>query len=382
MSGGRGPSRGTLFFAAAFLLLVPRAGKAASVSVTLQRIDVSALPDVRLYFSVNDAAGNSVLGLTDRELAVLCDGTAQKITSLQSALQGGESLAVALLFDRSGSMKAALDRTKDAAVGFIRRLSVDDRVAVVSFDDQVKVEAPLSADKAAAERAVRGIPLGQDTVLYEAIEEALGLFENVATKRQAIIVLSDGIDTKSRRKLEDVIASAKTHSVPLYALSQGAKVKRDVLTSLAVETGGLFFEADRPEDLLALYQKIGEQLQNQYILVFRPAFGVDEMWHKLEIRHAPAAGPPSSVMREFIASTGPGVSASTVGRLERRLRERDLTLWAGGGAAVGLLLGLLLVTLLKTLRPDLRLGLGAWLGVLILTLILGGLVGVILQSFP
>jgi VWFA-related protein len=321
--------------------------------------------------------------LTGRELQILCDGAPQAISSLQSAIQGGESLAAALLFDRSGSMKKALDRTKEAAADFIRRLSVDDQVAVISFDQTVKVESPLSADKAAGERAVRGIPIGQDTALYDAIGEALGLLKGVATKRQAVVVLSDGIDTKSRRKMDEVIAAAKTQGVPLYTISQAEKVKREVLTSLAVETGGAFFAADRPEDLLALYQKIAERLQNQYLLIFRPTFGRDENWHKLEIRHGTSpASAPASAVREFIASSGPGVSASTVGRLERRLRERHLAVWAGGGAVLGFLLGFFLLVLLKTLRSDLRLRFWAWLGVLVLTVLLGGLVGVILGSLP
>ncbi|MBM3294892.1 MAG: VWA domain-containing protein [Candidatus Aminicenantes bacterium] len=367
---------------AAVVFFLPRPAVAEAVSVSLQRIDLSALPDIRLYFSVGDLQGNSILGLTERELALLCDGAPQKVVSLHSALQGGESLSVALLFDRSGSMMSALDRTKDAAVDFIRRLSRDDEVAVVSFDHTIRVEAPLAPDKAAGEKAVRAIPLGLNTSLFDAIEVALGLLKNRSTKRQAVVILSDGIDTRSRRTKEEVLAQAKSQGVPLYTIGQGAKLRRDVLGVLASESGGLFFEADGPEDLLALYQKIGERLQNQYVLVFRPAFGVDEKWHTLEIRYAPSTSPPASTSREFIASSGPGVSASTLDQLERRLRERERIVWAGGGAAAGLLLGLLLMALLKTLRSDLRLGFGAWLGVIFLASVLGGLVGVILKSFP
>jgi VWFA-related protein len=372
----------TALLAAGLLGLVPGPARAAAFSVTLQRIDLSGLPDVRLYFSVTDDRGNSVLGLTDREITVFCDGTPQSIASLQSALQGGESLAAALLFDRSGSMKKALDRTKEAAADFIRRLSVGDQIAVVSFDQTVKVEAPLSPDKTAGERAVQGIAAGQDTALFDAVSEALSLFRGLATKRQAVVILSDGADTKSRRKVEEVVAEAKAQGIPLYAIGLGEAVKKDVLARLASETGGLAFEAARPEDLLALYQKIGEQLQNQYLLTFRPSFGRDEMWHKLEVRYAPAASPPAVASRDFISSTGPGVSASTVGQLERRLKERDLALWAGGGAACGLLLGFLLIFLIKALRSDIKVGVTAGIGILVLTTALGGLVAVILQSLP
>jgi VWFA-related protein len=353
------------------------AGQAAAVSI--QKVDLSRPPEIHVYFTVTDASGNAVLGLTDREVSVLCDGTAQTVASLQSVLEGGEVLAAALLFDRSGSVKKALDPTKEAAAGFIRRLSLGDRIAVISFDDRVRVDTPFTEDKAAAEAALRRIGIGQDTALYDAIDAALVALKDEASRRQAIVILSDGLDTKSLRKKAEVIGEAKARGIPLFAIGMGETIDREGLSAMAAETGGRFFEAPRPEDLLALYQKIGEQLQNQYHLTFQPTFGQDEQWHTLDVRTGeafPAAAPP----RPFIASSGPGISAETMGRFGRRLQERALILRGGVGAAFGFLLGFLILLLVKALRRDLRLGIAAVTAVLFLTVLLGGLVGLILQT--
>jgi len=354
---------------------------ALPVRVSLQRIDVSRLPDVDLYFTVADDLGKSVIGLTDREIAVLCDGKVQPGVSLRSAIQGGESLAAVLLFDRSGSMKTIFDRAKEAAVDFIRRLSVDDQVAVLSFDETIKVDLPLTADKAAGEAAVRAIPPGNNTALFDAILEGVAQIRGAATKRLALIILSDGADTRSRATPETAVSEVKASGVAVYSIGLGEKVNAAVLESLAAETGGRFFAASRAEDLLALYQTIGEQLQNQYRLTFRPAFGRDEAWHRLEIRfQPPGGGAPAAAERDFIASLGPGVSLQTIGGLERKISRRDLILWGGLGAAFGALLGFCLGFLLKILRPDLRFRIGAFLGLMFLWALLGGLVGVILKS--
>jgi VWFA-related protein len=361
--------------------VVVRAVPATPVQVSLQRLDVSRLPDIDLYFTVADESGKSVIGLTDREIAVLCDGAVQPVVSLQSAIRGGESLAAVLLFDRSGSMKTAVDRAKDAAAGFIRRLSVDDQIAVVSFDQTIKVDLPLTTDKAAGEAAVRAILPGENTALFDAVREGLLQTGGAATKRLALIILSDGMDTRSRATLEEAAAEAKAQGVAVFSIGLGDKVDAAKLEALAAATGGRYFAASRAEDLLILYQTIGEQLQNQYRLTFRPAFGRDEAWHQLEIRFTPPGGGISaSAKRDFIASIGPGISRKTVGGFERKLAERDLVLWGGIGAAFGALLGLLLGVLLKALRPDLRLRISAFLGLLLLCALLGGLVGVILKT--
>jgi len=349
-------------------------------TVALQRIDITAIPEIALYLTVTDAADNSILGLTDREISVLFDGRPQKITSLKSAIQGGEFLAVALLFDRSGSLRSALDQTKAAAVEFSRRLSVDDRLAVISFDDRVRIDAPFSGDRVLTENAVRGIVTGADTALYDALQTALDLLQGVATKRPAIVVLSDGKDTKSRLKRDDVVAALKSKGVPVFTLGLGQALNEDQLLALANETGGQFVKAAGPEGLMRLYQKLADRLKNQYLLTFVADSGQDESWHKLVVRVKDERESSDSATKEFIASKGPGVSREILSGFERKVVERNYLLYGGAGAGLGLLVGLLLFLLIKALRPDLTLRSPMVLLMLLLTLLLGGIVGLVVKS--
>lgn len=349
-------------------------------SVALQRIDITGIPDIVLYLTVTDAKENSVLGLTDQEMSVLLDGRPQKITSLRSAIQGGEFLAVALLFDRSGSMKKAMAETKEAAVGFIGRLSVDDQLAVISFDDRVRIDAPFSSDRAVIETAVRGIATGLDTALYDAVQVALELLQSVGTKRQAILILSDGKDTKSRRQRDDVLSNAKMRGVPIFTLGLGDSLNEGELLKLSAETGGQFVKAVQAEDLMRVYQKIAERLKNQYRLSFVSEFGQDDRWHQLLVRVTDDRESSESSPREFIASKGPGVSREIVSGFERRAAEWNYLLYGGVGAGLGLLLGFLLFILIRALRPDLALRFPLVMLIILLTLLLGGIVGLVLKS--
>jgi VWFA-related protein len=370
---------GVLLLSVALLWAFPLLGSPQK-AVTLQRVDITRLPDIDVYLTVTDEKGNSVLGLTELEVTVGIDDIAQKITFLKSAIEGGEYLAVALLFDRSGSMKKALDQTKDAAVQFIKRLSVDDRMAAISFDDKVRIDASFSGDRASLESAIHGIAPGMDTALYDAVRTALGLFKDVGTKRQAILVLSDGKDTKSKFKAEEVLSEAKKMGVPIYALGLGDAVEAGVLGRLSSETGGITMKAAKPEELLLLYQKIADQLKNQYVLRFTSTFGQDDLWHKLRIQVKNAGNAAVSAQREFIASRGLGVSREVISSYEKKAEQRNILVHVGLGGSFGLLAGFMLILLIRFLRPDVSFCSPLSIGVILLTLLLGGIIAMALNT--
>jgi VWFA-related protein len=359
--------------------MVPLNG-APQKTVILQRVDVTRLPDIEVYLTVTDARGNSVLGLTELEVTVGLDVAPQKIGTLTSALSGGERLAVALLFDRSGSMKKALDQTKDAATQFLKRLSIEDTMAVVSFDDKVRVEAAFTADRTTLQAAIRGLTPGNDTALYDAIRTALDLFKAVATKRQAILVLSDGKDTRSKATSDEALAEAKKQGVPIFSLALGDLVDEAALRRLADETGGTVLKASRPEELLLLYQKIADQLKNQYLLRFTSTFGRDDRWHRLRVQVASAGEAAAEGQREFISSFGIGVSRDVISGIERREEKHDVLIYAALGALGGLILSLLLLALLRLVRRDLTFRPVLVVGIVVLLLLLGGIVGVLIKE--
>jgi VWFA-related protein len=358
----------------------PHALGAPKRTVALQRVDLSRLPVVDVYVTVTDDRGQSVLGLTDREVSVAIDTEPQAVTSFASAISGGEHLSVALLFDRSGSMKTAIGRTKDAALEFVRRLSRDDRLAVVSFDDKVRIDSPFSSDRAALESAIRGIATGTDTALYDAIRLALDLLASERTKRQAIVVLSDGKDTKSTRLADEVLADTKRSGVPIYTFGLGDAINAAVLARLASETGGASATAREADELRLLYQRIADELSNQYILAFTSSFGQDGAWRRLRVEVKDAGSGKASAERPFIATRGPGVSRELVSSLERRAGRRTLGLEAALWAAAGLGIGILFLLFIRLARRDVSLRSPLAIAIVILSGVIGGISGIVMGS--
>ena len=362
------------------LSVAPRLGAPAR-TVALQRVDLSGLPAVVVYATVIDERGQSVLGLTDREVSVAIDAVPQAVTSFASAISGGEHLSVALLFDRSGSMKTAIGRTKDAALEFVRRLSRDDRLAVVSFDDTVRVDSPFSSDRAALESAIQGIATGTDTALYDAIRQALDLLASERTKRQAIVVLSDGRDTKSTRPADEVLAAAKNRRRADLHVRSRRRVNTAVLARLATETGGTSATAREPDELRLLYQRIADELSNQYILAFTSSFGEDGAWRRLRIDLHDAKGSVASAERPFISDARAGCEPRTRQRLRAERRAPRARSWRprrGARPAWGS--GSCSCCSSGSLRRDVSLASPLAIGIVMLSGALGGIAGVVVKS--
>lgn len=343
--------------------------------ISIQRVDLTGLPQISVYFTLTDASDRSVLGISEAELDLSIDDTAQKILSLQSALEGGEFLAVALVIDRSGSMKKSMPQTKEAAVNFVKRMSEGDRIALVTFDDHVRVNADFSYDKSLIGKSINDINLGKDTALYDGVGKSLELLEKMETKRQAVIVLSDGKDNRSQATKENILAEAKKRNISLFTIGLGGDIEEDSLADLAGGTGGTFFKAAEPGDLLLLYQTIADQLNNQYKLVFSSTCGRDDSWHALQIAYRDPSGEEFKASRTFLATTSPGVARGTLSKAQQKGEQRQMALAGGIGALLGFVFALLILVVIKLARPETEFRILYIAGTILTAILLGGILG-------
>ena len=93
--------------------------------------------DVNVYLSVVDSAGNPIKDLTAENFTVSEDSQQVDIESVE--LVSDEPINLVLVLDISGTMSGSgIDSAKEAASNFIEGLADDDRVAVITFNDEIK----------------------------------------------------------------------------------------------------------------------------------------------------------------------------------------------------------------------------------------------------
>lgn len=246
-------------------------------------------PPVRasIEFTVTDAERRFV-DIDVDDLLVTEDGVEQKVDVFHEAVT---PVSIMLALDASGSMKKWADTAKSAATSFVDAIRPQDALGLVMFADSSQMVVDLATDRDRARAAINAyVPKG-GTALYDAIGDSLGRLAKTEG-RCAIVVVTDGRDednagTKpgSVRTLKDVMAAARTGDATVFAIGVGQNVDREVLTTIAEESGG---EAYFPEDVSQLaseYQRIVENLRRRWIIGYESTNTArDGAWRPVGIR--------------------------------------------------------------------------------------------------
>jgi Ca-activated chloride channel homolog len=212
-----------------------------------------------------------------------------KPQSLSLFTQERKPVHVVLLLDVSASMRKdeKLTRAAEAARLFVEALDPNDRVALVTFSDDVKVLVPFTGDKARVFDAIAGVQAQRGTALYDAVYAAADLVGR-EDGRKAIVLLSDGQDLGfdtgpgSSRKLEEAIEETLRQQVTAFTIGLGENLGSDfdfyhqhsaeeVLTRLASDTGGQYLPVARPGRLRGAFDRILDELRFQYTLAYHPS---------------------------------------------------------------------------------------------------------------
>ncbi|HLL75787.1 MAG TPA: VWA domain-containing protein [Pyrinomonadaceae bacterium] len=244
---------------------------------------------VVLNVTATDGGGAYVRGLRKADFKVFEDGREQQVTNF-----GEEEtpFAVALLLDTSGSMEKRVSLARSAAIRFLDGLRADDAAAVYSFNSKIERVQDYSNSRDLSPRAfdlgARGM-----TVLYDAVLRAAQDLSKRPEKRRAILVLSDGADTRSAASHEKALNAALAANATIYTVDMGQGLGGSPITSTAAgalrnfstKSGGRYVATPGGQALREAFAEIVEELSNQYTLGYRPSNRArDGRWRTIEVK--------------------------------------------------------------------------------------------------
>lgn len=237
---------------------------------------------VKLSLTVTDRKGTPVLGLGPDDFQVYENRTAQTILDFNTETR---PLRIALVVDTSGSMRGRLTEVQSAAAAFLDVLRPEDRAMVIDFDDQVMLLQPLTDSRSDLRDALMSTFARGGTAMYDAVHATLRRL-SPERERKAIVLLSDGGDTASVLDRERAVEAARTSDILIYTIGVGGGSDRSALKALSGETGGRSFFVNRADELGPVYEKVAEELRNQYIVTYSSSnTDYDGKWRRVEVRY-------------------------------------------------------------------------------------------------
>lgn len=256
---------------------------------------------VNTLFTAIDKDRHFITSLRQEDVRIFENDVAQPISLFER--ETDRPLSLAVLVDTSESQRGVLPDEKDAAVAFIDSVirPDKDRAAVVSFTGVPKVEQVLTNDLAKLRQGIGRVrielsaenerrlaagedplPKEQDPTGYTGIWDAMWMtIDDLLSKapegtRRAIILLSDGDDTSSTIKKQDVIDFAVRSDVVIYSIGirdanfPEGKLDSGALRKVSDRTGGRAFFPTQPGELPAAFSQIDQELRSQYLVGYSP----------------------------------------------------------------------------------------------------------------
>lgn len=256
-----------------------------------------------VLFTAVDRTKRFVTTLKQEDIRILEDGVEQKVFTFQR--ETDRPLSLAILIDVSASQERTLPEEKSAAQRFVDTVirQQKDEVAVLSFTGDTTLEQGLTGSAARVRRAIERVefvppsgyigggvlvgtpPISGDnqaragsTAIWDAVwvtaREVLS--ESSDKTRRAIILLSDGVDTSSRLKLQEAVDSALKADAIIYSIGIGDSfsfegVDEGSLRKISERTGGRAYFPRDEDDLRSAFAQIQEDLRSQYLIAYSPS---------------------------------------------------------------------------------------------------------------
>jgi VWFA-related protein len=273
------------------------AGDIIRVNTTLITVPVSAM----------DRDGRYVPNLQKEDFRIWEDGVEQEVAFFQSV---DKPFSVVLMLDTSPSTQFRLEDIQDAAISFVNQLRSDDKVMVVSFNDDIKILSEFTTDRRKLHHAIQRSRTDDGTRLYDAVDMVINQQLNRVSGRKAIVLFTDGVDTTSRRAdYQSNLMDAQELDALIYPVQYDTRQDMNVgnfpsgridiwgtilggifggggrrrgtarndydladqyLLELANSTGGREYKADSLQNMTHAFANVAEELRRQYSIGYYP----------------------------------------------------------------------------------------------------------------
>jgi Ca-activated chloride channel homolog len=174
---------------------------------------------------------------------------------------------IVLVLDTSGSMNedSKIQNAREGAKQLVQLLDDGDTFSFLPFSSELhwaQRNASVKEERPRLNAQIDSLFAGGGTALYQAIDAAyqqLAMAPPGDSKIQAVVVLTDGEDTQSRMKLEELMEriryNGETRAIHIFTIAYGKDARKDILQKIADSTQAKFYEGT-PQNIVGVFRDI------------------------------------------------------------------------------------------------------------------------------
>jgi Ca-activated chloride channel family protein len=251
--------------------------------IAITSVDTAQFPTIQAHVSVLDPNGLPLDGLKQSNFSIIEDGKPVVQYEAQRVEKTKSPITFVIAVDTSGSMSGKpLEDTIRAIINLMDSLNPQDKVAIVTFNDSARMLLPATNDRAKISSALTQLSGTGKTALWDGIHLSINSLFSNQTGKSAVVVISDGSDTTSLLRLEDIATEANVHHIPVFSIGFG-EVDRISLNRLSTLTGAQSFILPDSSEMTEKFTEIINTMRPEYLLSYQTLSNADGMEHKVGV---------------------------------------------------------------------------------------------------
>jgi tight adherence protein B len=266
------------------------ASAAASQGITIAPVSTSNWPDRSYVLTLPSGTTLDPSAVHVSENGVPVDNV-----SVSGGNDASNKFGEILMIDATNTMKGApIADAMKAARAFAAERAPNQPLAVLTFSRTATVLLPFTTDGAKIKAALATTPqVNYGTHVFDSLQQAMSLMATDHIKSGSIVLLSDGQDTGSTATLPDVTKQATAEGIRIFTVGLDSRTFHPTtLSSLAQGAGGQYTEATSSGQLAGIFDQLGAQLANQYVVSYQSlAVANTPVTVQVSVDHSPALPP-------------------------------------------------------------------------------------------
>ena len=157
---------------------------------------------------IRDKKGLAVAGLTEQDLSLKDQN---QVTTGLYFTPGADRVALMFALDQSGSLRQIIAQQQEAALALFSRFGERSSVAILRFSEKASLISPFTRDLTQHVQLLDSTLRQWTNQDLNAAAKAVATFDDlprVRAERRIVVLISDGLDTRSRTSADYVINAA------------------------------------------------------------------------------------------------------------------------------------------------------------------------------